>query len=88
MKALVESYNTADLLSSKTELDGSTSKNLDKSLPVRDRLKVVKLDSPVKFNDACVQPACVPNKGMDTNEIDFDDCRFVGYGNEKARMCM
>ena len=49
-------------------------------LPVRESLRTIKLTSPVTFDDKCVQPACVPNKEIDADDIDFGNCRFVGYG--------
>ncbi|RUS80820.1 hypothetical protein EGW08_011441 [Elysia chlorotica] len=82
MQVLVESYDTADV--STIELDGSTSANLDKSSSSTDTLKTVELDSPLSFNDACIQPACVPNSAIKTDEIDFDDCRMLGYGDTQA----
>ncbi|GFR64191.1 hypothetical protein ElyMa_003626800 [Elysia marginata] len=78
MRVLVSSYNTADF--SSVELKKGSSRYLDTAAPVREELRVMKLSSSVTLDKRCALPACVPNKEIIAEEIDFDDCRFVGYG--------
>ncbi|GFO11158.1 hypothetical protein PoB_003766300 [Plakobranchus ocellatus] len=86
LQVLVDSYDTSDILQNALTLDRSSLAFLDTADPVRGMLKTVKLTQPARFDDACVQPACVPNKEIQAGDIDFDDCRFVGYGDTSSAL--
>ncbi|CAL1538502.1 unnamed protein product [Lymnaea stagnalis] len=78
--ALVESYQQSNVSPLSPTVVTSSAKLLDPT-GANKKFYTISLSSPVAFNDQCVQPACVPNANIRSNEIDLADCRIVGYGD-------
>ncbi|CAL1540712.1 unnamed protein product [Lymnaea stagnalis] len=76
----VESYQQSSVSTSSPTVLPATAKALDPT-GANKKLYTVSLNAPITFNEACIQPACVPNANIYSADIDFTDCRFVGYGD-------
>lgn len=77
---MVESYKQSSVSINSPTVLPATAKPLDPT-GANKKLYTVSISSAITFNEECIQPACVPNANIYSADIDFTDCRFVGYGD-------